>query len=154
MTQIVKDILITGPVEHVYDLVTTAKYWPQWHPATEGVSGAIAQPMKLGDKIIERARIGGRVGEGEWTVITHRRPHRVVLQLPATAFGDLEIAYDFESQGEQVRFTRTLQFDLSNLPPQLDRAAIERQMDSDSEQALAKLKALVEGITESTNTHK
>jgi hypothetical protein len=36
----------------------------------------------------------------------------------------------------------------------LDRAAIERQMDTDSEQALAKLKALVERIVGSTNTHQ
>jgi uncharacterized protein YndB with AHSA1/START domain len=152
--RVIKSITINGLLERVFDLVTTAKYWPQWHPATEGVSGAVEQPMKLGDKIIERARIGGRVGEGEWTVAVHDRPHRVVLQLPATAFGDLEIAYQFEQQGEQVRFTRTLQFDLSKLPPQLDRAAIERQMDTDSEQALAKLKALVERIVGSTNTHQ
>jgi uncharacterized protein YndB with AHSA1/START domain len=144
MTRVTKSILIRGAAEHVFDTVITAKHWPEWHPATEGVSGDVDQPMRLGSKIRERARIGGRVGEGEWTVVAHERPRRVVLQLPTTTFGDLEIAYDFEPQAGGVRFTRSLTFDLSRLPPQFDCAQIERQMDSDSEQALAKLKTLVE----------
>ena len=96
MSSISNTIVIRCPIERVFDLVTTAQYWPQWHPATVGVSGAIEQPMQRGDKIRERARIGGAVAENEWTVVEHERPRRVVLQMPGTRLGDLRITYRCE----------------------------------------------------------
>lgn len=144
MTRVVKSILMRGALDRVFDIVTTAKYWTEWHPATQAVSGAIDQPMQLGDRIRERAKIGGIIAENDWTVVECVRPSRVVLRMPGTALGDLEIAYAFAPRGTAIEFTRTLQFDLTNLPPLFDRAALERQMDSDSDQAVRRLKALVE----------
>src|SRR5262245_8578270 len=60
MPRVVNSVRIDGAVEQVFDLVTTTKYWPQWHPATVGVGGVTERPIALGDVIHERARIGGR----------------------------------------------------------------------------------------------
>ncbi len=38
MTRIGDEIRIEGPVETVFARVTTTRYRPRWHPATEGVS--------------------------------------------------------------------------------------------------------------------
>ncbi len=140
-----KTAVIRGPIESVFDIVTTAKYWTQWHPATISVSGATAQPMQRGDKIRERARIGGMIAENEWKVTERKRPSRVVLKMPGTRLGDLKIGYRFQARGEEVEFTRELEFDLSKLP-ELTRSEIERQMDSDSELGMTRLKALVESM--------
>lgn len=141
--RVTKAILIRGPVGRVFDLVTTAKYWTQWHPATISVSGAIEQPIQRGDKIRERARIGGIIAENEWQVTEHRRPSRAVLRMPGTRLGDLKITYRFKQRDAEVEFTRELEFDLSKLPA-LTRSEVERQMDSDSEIGLKRLEALVE----------
>jgi hypothetical protein len=90
------------------------------------------------------ARIGGGVGENDWTVVEHERPRRVVLWMPGTRLGDLQITYLFEPSGAQVEFTRELQFDLSNLPATIDRNAVERQMSADSAEGLRRLRVLVE----------
>src|SRR5574341_2085247 len=114
--RVTKAILIQGPIERIFDIVTTAKHWPQGHPATISVSGAIAQPMQRGDKIRERARIGGIIAENEWNVTEQKRPSRVVLKMPGTRLGDLRIAYQFRTRGENVEFVRELEFDLRKLP--------------------------------------
>jgi uncharacterized protein YndB with AHSA1/START domain len=143
MSQVTTGTGIQGPIEQVFDLVTTARYWPLWHPATVAVSGAIDHPMRLGDVIREHARIAGVEGEGDWTVVEYERPHRVVLHVPGTRVGDVEITYGFEQQGNLVQFNRTLQFDASSFPDD-GRRAIERQMETDSVEGLRRLKALVE----------
>lgn len=79
MTRVANRIAINGPIERVFDVVTTTRHWPQWHPATISVGGVTERPIALGDPIRERARIGARVYEGEWTVAEHEYPLRVVL---------------------------------------------------------------------------
>ena len=39
MAAVVNTIKIGGPAEAVFDLVTTARFWPEWHPATRAVGG-------------------------------------------------------------------------------------------------------------------
>ena len=102
--------------------------------------------MQLGDSIHERARIGGTIGENDWTVVEYTRPSRVVLRMPGTRLGDLEIVYRFAPRGDTVEFTRELQFDLTNLPPNMDQRAIEQQMKTDSAEALRRLRDMVERL--------
>lgn len=142
--RVTKSTLIRGKADWVFDRVTTAKYWPQWHPATISVSGAIEQPMRLGDQIRERARIAGMEAEGDWTVAELERPTRVVLKMLGTRLGDLQISYHFAPRGEDVEFTRELEFDASKLPAMIPASMVERQMNSDSEEALKRLKPLIE----------
>src|SRR5262249_55217918 len=68
MALIVNIITITGPAEAVFDLVTTARYWPRWHPATLAVGGVTQRPFGLGDRIHERVRFGEVVTQGTWEV--------------------------------------------------------------------------------------
>ncbi len=145
MARVTKKILIHGPIERVFDLVTTAKYWTQWHPVTISVSGAIDQPMQRGDKIRERARVAGIIAENDWTVVKRKRLSHVALKMPGTRLGDLEIVYRFQAHGVEVEFTRELEYDLSKLPA-LTRNEIKRQLVSDSEVGLKRLKTLVEGM--------
>ena len=79
MSTVTNNILIRGEPGAVFDLVTTAKYWTQWHPATVAVGGQIDKPMRLGDVIRERARIGGTEAENDWTVSEWKRPSWVAL---------------------------------------------------------------------------
>jgi hypothetical protein len=55
------------PIDAVFDVATTARFWPEWHPATRGVEGDIGHPARLGDQITEHVTIGGIQGSGTWT---------------------------------------------------------------------------------------
>ncbi|MFN8533177.1 MAG: SRPBCC family protein [Dehalococcoidia bacterium] len=141
---VTNEALLAAPLERVFAYVTTARNWPDWHPATEGVSGAIDEPMRIGDRIVERARIGGVLAEGAWTVVEHEPGRCVVLTMPGTRLGDLTIRYDFVPEGSGVRFCRTLRFDLAGLPEGMPAAEIERQLAEDSAIAVARIAAILE----------
>ncbi|MCK6629825.1 MAG: SRPBCC family protein [Anaerolineae bacterium] len=142
MAQVVNTIQINGSLEAIFDLVTTTRFWPQWHPATTGVGGVTERPMLPGDKIRERAVIGGKTYEGNWTVVDHTRPARVVLLMES---GRIKISYSFQASGSTTEFKRELEFHPEDFSA-ADPSTLEKLMDAQSEQALAKLKTLVEEI--------
>src|SRR5207244_11263903 len=39
MTSVVNTVTIAAPVDAVFALVTTARFWPQWHSAPQEVGG-------------------------------------------------------------------------------------------------------------------
>jgi hypothetical protein len=144
MAQVINTIQIHGSLAAVFDLVTTTRFWPQWHPATVGVGGVTERPFLQGDKIRERAKIGAHTYEGTWTVIEHVRPARAVLLGES---GRIQISYAFQQLGDQVEYSRTLEYhpeDFAASTPDPDRLAT--LMHTQSEQALQKLKPLVEQI--------
>jgi hypothetical protein len=143
MAQVITCSEIRGDPQAIFELVTTAKYWTDWHPATLAVSGQIERPMKVGDVIRERARIGASVGENDWTVTVCEPPRRVVLEMPGTRLGDLKISYLFEPAEERVLFTRELQYDASAFPAE-QAAQINAAMQNDSQVATERIKAMVQ----------
>jgi uncharacterized protein YndB with AHSA1/START domain len=150
MTRIINQIIIDRPIEAVFDLVTTARFWPQWHPATTGVSGATEQPMALGDVIREEAQIGGHSYAGNWTVVEHVRPMHVVLR---GGSGQIEITYTFRDQQGQTELVRQLEYQPENFGRSApDANALQVLMDRQSAEALHKLKILVEGLLHDTSS--
>jgi hypothetical protein len=144
MARVVNQIAISGPIDEVFDTVTTTRYWPQWHPATIAVTGVTDRPIALGDVIGERAEIGERVYEGNWMVAEHLRPSRVVLRGQGA---DIQIVYTFESDEHATIFTRELEFQPEDfLGSGVDPSALESLMYQQSEAALRNLKRLVEEL--------
>ena len=141
-SRIANEIHIHGAIDPVFDLVTTTRYWPQWHPATEAVAGVTDRPLALGDQVHERAALGGRVHEGTWTVAALSRPTRVVLQIDG---GRLEITYTFSTDGAGTQLRRELAFQPADFAGgSNDPTALEERMRAQSEEALRRLKVLVE----------
>jgi hypothetical protein len=144
MARVVNSVQIDGSVERVFDLVTTTKYWTQWHPATIGVGGVTDRPLTLGDIVREQARIGGQVYEGDWTVAEHVRPSRLVL---SAGSGRLQIRYTFRPVGSATEFVRELEFNPADFARgAADPASVEALMYRQSEEGLQKLKQLVETL--------
>lgn len=143
-TRVENQVTIQGEAERVFDTITTAKYWPQWHPATLGVSGAIDKPMQLGDVIVERANIFGIPGTAEWRVTEWTRPTSVKLESQGSLFARATIQYEFSPSGDSVRFTRTLDYAFIGFGGPLDWFWIKPIMENQSARAIENLKAFVE----------
>jgi len=124
------------PIDAVFDVVTTARYWTEWHPATRGIEGDIDHPARLGDHITEHVTIAGIEGTGTWTVVEHDRPHRLALETEL-AMGRLRISYQLVAVADGTRFQRDLDF--PELGPQI--AAV---MAAQSQAGVANLARLVE----------
>lgn len=141
---VVNTVTIAGPPEAVFDLVTTAKLWPQWHPATQAVGGATERPYGLNDLIHERGRIGNQDFQVTWKVVEHTRPSRVVLQSEKSP---TRIIYSFQRRDGATVFTRRLEYRLETAQSVATTAtAAEQLMRKQSQQAVNQLKALVEKI--------
>jgi uncharacterized protein YndB with AHSA1/START domain len=137
-------VTIVGAPEAVFDLITTARFWPQWHPASMAVSGVTERPYGLGDRIYERGRIGNSNFQVIWKIVEHARPSRVVLQAETA---QAQIIYSFQAQGDATAFTRRVEYQFER--PTSTTAALDeldRLMQVQSEQAVNQLKALVEKI--------
>jgi uncharacterized protein YndB with AHSA1/START domain len=137
-------VTITGAPEAVFDLITTARFWPQWHPVSRAVGGVTERPYGLGDRIHERGRIGDRDFQITWKVVEHVRPSRVVLQSERSP---TRITYSFQARDGATIFTRRLEYKGENVAaatPTPDE--INRLMQVQSEQAVNQLKALAEKI--------
>ena len=144
MSSIVNRIEINGPLADVFDLVTTTCYWPQWHPATIGVGGVTERPFRLGDQIQERAQIGDHTYEGIWTVVEYQHPVQATLRMQS---GRIQIRYTFYAAGAATVYQRELTFYPEDFRASVtDPTRLEKLMHAQSEQALHKLKALVEQL--------
>ena len=142
MNIVINKVRIARPLDVVFDLVTTARHWPEWHPSTISVSGTIERPYQLGDTIRQRAHVAGRIRDGVWTVTEHRHPERVVLQMYG---GELEIRYSFEQLQGSTRVIRRLTYPVAFVENRHDLTAVEEMMHAESEQGLQQLKTLIEG---------
>ncbi len=85
MPQVSHHFVVDRPIDAVFDVVTTARFWPEWHPATRGVEGDIDHPARLGDKITEHVTIAGIQGSGTWSVVA---PAVSCFQICASHAGD------------------------------------------------------------------
>jgi uncharacterized protein YndB with AHSA1/START domain len=125
------------PIEAVFDVVTTARFWTEWHPATRGVEGDVDHPARLGDRIVEHVTIAGIEGSGTWTVVQYDRPHHLALETEL-AVGQLRISYQLATvDGGGTRFQRDLDF--PELGPQVSAA-----MDAQSAEGITNLARLVQ----------
>jgi uncharacterized protein YndB with AHSA1/START domain len=144
LSSAVNSVTIDGAPEAVFDLITTARFWSQWHPATTAVSGVTERPYRLGDRINERGRIGKAEFNVVWRVTEHVRPRTVVLQAEGSP---ARITYSFSARGSGTEFIRKLEYKPADLGSvAADSNEIKRIMQAQSEQAVKQLKALVEKI--------
>ena len=140
MTAVINTVTIKGQPKAVFDLITTARLWPQWHPATKEVGGVVERPYALGDLIHERGRIGNADFKTTWKVVEHVRPSKIVLQ---SQNGPTHITYTFTAGKDRISFTRKLEYQAENFASVKE---LEKVMRDQSEQGVSQLKALVEKI--------
>jgi uncharacterized protein YndB with AHSA1/START domain len=137
---VVNTVTIKGTPKSVFDLITTARLWPQWHPATKGVGGVVERPYGLGDLIHERGQIGDKEFQTTWKVVEHVRPSKIVLQ---SQTAPTRITYTFTAGKGTTTFTRWLEYRSDSFAAVKE---LEKVMRDQSEQAIKQLKTLVEKL--------
>lgn len=143
MRAVVNTVAIAGPAAAVFDLVTTARFWPQWHPATMAVGGVTERPYRLRDRIYERGRIGAIDFQVVWTVVEHVPAARVALQ---SSEPPARITYTFETRGAETIYTRRLEYRPDPAAAPAAREQLDEVVRAQSARAVSQLKALVEKI--------
>jgi len=139
-------VLIHRPAPAIFDFVTNASLWHSWHPATASVSDTPPRPLKIGERVTESIRAGGRKFNATWTVIACE-PTTLWVIATSTAQGESRIVYELRADGEAMtRFFRTLAYRSLRWPWRMfDGNVMRSVLTKQSERALANLKRVLEG---------
>lgn len=140
MNIVINKLRIWGPVLPVFDLVTTARFWPQWLPSTISVTGVVERPYLFGDSIRQVTKRTGQIRSHRWTVIEHLRPNNVVLQMHGEP---VEVRYTFIPENNIVRVVHRLSCPSEPEGEEQNKPA-ETQLFAETAAALQKLKVLIE----------
>ena len=146
MTRIYTSAHIPKPVEDVYDYVTTAGNWPQWHPSSLGVSGAVDHSGLPGEQIVEKFLVAGRRGEVVWTVKEREAARRWVIDGVIVGRGTGgRITYTLTPRDGGTFFEREFIYPTLNpLFALLDWLILRRRVKAESLEALRRLKERLE----------
>jgi uncharacterized protein YndB with AHSA1/START domain len=137
MPRVSHHFTVDRPIEPVFDVVTTARFWPLWHPATRSVEGDTGQPARVGDRVTEHVTVAGISGTGTWTVVECAPPHSLTLEADLGP-AHLRIRYRLDPEADgRTRFRRALDF--PELGPEIGAA-----MEEQSAAGVASLGRLVE----------
>ncbi len=150
MTRIYSTTHIRRSPETVFDFVTIAGNWPQWHPSSLGVSGAIDHSGQPGETITEKFLVAGRKGEVVWTVREREAPRRWVIDgvIVGRRAGGV-ITYTLTPRDGGTFFEREFIYPLPNLVfAVLNALFIRRRVLAESTEALRRLKQVLESVAE------
>lgn len=145
-SKIVSTVVVSRPIEAVFDYATTPANWPDWHPASRGVSGATDHSLEVGEEVAESFVAAGRPGSCVWKVTRREAP---TLWTIATRVGDMgaEITYRLSAEGGATRFERMMEYWTSGmLLGLLDILVMRGRNRRESEEALLRLKERIEAL--------
>ncbi|MEU6371541.1 SRPBCC family protein [Streptomyces sp. NPDC046909] len=135
MAPIPMETTINGSPEQVFDIITQARFWPQWHILTRAVTGTVQRPFLPGDEFTEFIRTAEGSRELTWRVAEYERAKHVTIELVP---GPGSISYTFEQVPEGTLFRRVV----NGSGSQESRTATPET----EAQSVANLKALVEDV--------
>ena len=136
---------INRPIGEVFDFLTTASNWPQWHPATVSVSGAVFHPAIEGETIVEKVRYGIARDTFPWKVVECQAPKRWAIRAASDRHGQkVKIAYTLTPENGGTRWEREMSFYLPKSLVFLDKLVFGRLLRRNSETAVRQLKELME----------
>ena len=145
MTYIHTNIQVHAPIEQVFDYVTTPGNWPQWHPSSLGVSGATDHSLEPGEQVTEEYNVAGRRGRVVWTVRERDIPHRWMIDGRVEGGGGGTITYTLTLQANGTTFEREFVYTTPDSSlTLLDRLTLRRRVETESAEALRRLKQVLE----------
>lgn len=102
-------LTIPAAASEVFALVTNARQWPRWHPATASVRETPDRPLLQGESVVESIRAAGRSFDACWVVVEWDAPRRWVIATDS-AQGCAWIEYTLAPERAGTRFTRRLRW--------------------------------------------
>ena len=145
MTSIVTEALIRQPVAIVFDYVTTPAHWLTWHPSSVALRGATDHSLQVGEEVVEDFRVAGRRGSVTWRVTAREAPTRWAISGIVAAGGSGTITYTLLGTPKKTKFRREFVYVMPNwFAALLDRLFVRRRIESESAEAIRRLKLAVE----------
>jgi uncharacterized protein YndB with AHSA1/START domain len=145
VTNVCVAVHVKQPVEKVFDYITTASNWPEWHPSTVRVSGAVFHPALEGETIVETVRLGIARDRFTWKVEERQAPNRWVIRATSERYRQkVRIVYTLTAKDEGTLWEREMCFDIPKSLELLDKLLFSKLVRRNSETAVRQLKEVME----------
>jgi hypothetical protein len=149
-TRLLHAITIACAPAQAYDYACAPGHWPEWHPSSLRLFGAVDHALPAGATFEEDVRAGGRNGHLRWTVVEAQRPARWIATAEVDNGARLSLTYRFAPHGDGTAFERELAYELSSPWLRvLDALVLRRRIAAESALSLRQLKAALERWTQS-----
>jgi len=130
----------------VFEYVTTPGNWPIWHPSSIKVLGATDHSLAVGEECTEEYVVAGRHGTCVWKVLERDAPRAWTIGASPQGGGSATISYALSAAGDGTRFIRSMTYTMPNwFFGLLDGMFLKRRIAAESEEAVTRLKATLEG---------
>ncbi|WPN49576.1 MULTISPECIES: SRPBCC family protein [unclassified Pseudomonas] len=140
MTRMQHQTVIAGHPIQVLAYASTVSLWPQWHPSSLRIDGPKG-PLHAGARFEEDIRAGGRDGHLSWEVQEYLPGRRWSAQAQGDNGLSLIVTYECSREGEDTRFTRTLEYRFSSLAMRIaNQLLLKRRIDHESAASLRALR--------------
>ncbi len=149
-TRIVSAVEIRRPIGEVFQFGATPRHWPAWHPTATSVSGAVNDPVREGERILERDRFSFLNGCIRWRVRRVTPPtgwviDGVVDEVPLFRGTTTSITYTLSTFAGGTRLKRDMTYSVpSGLARVLDRIEFRNHNARQSQRAVERMKQLLE----------
>ncbi|MBL8150064.1 MAG: SRPBCC family protein [Blastocatellia bacterium] len=145
MGRVYTTAFINRPVEVVFNYVTTASNWPEWHLSSMGVNAVKGKSLEIGDRVTEDFCVAGKRGRVIWTAIDRRAPSYWVIRGEVEGGGGGTITYNLTPEGKGTKFEREFVYKMPNaFLDIIDFLFIESRIKKESSKAVSKLKQVLE----------
>ena len=135
-------VLISRPVEDVFELVEDARNRPRWDDSVDSEELTSPEPIGVGTTVRTTLRSMGREYVYTWTVVEHEPPTRMTIESTTGPF-PTTLAYELSEEAEATR----LDFSVTGRPKGLLRLfqpLIARNTQKNLDHGFARLKRLLE----------
>jgi hypothetical protein len=155
MTRLEYEAFIAAPIADIYEYAANPRNWVEWYPGTREVEHAPEGLPRVGDEWEESIKIAGMWMRFTWRATEVQAPRTWTIEGNAKIQGPLKfemdggtatLSHQLDEREGGTNYRRGITFRMSNPILRLaNRLVLKRKMDAELEEALQRLKRIVEG---------
>ena len=147
MTNFVRDIVVTCPPAHVFDLLADVERLPEFSEMTVAVRNGPGRSVQTGDTFEQAVKVLGVEFDTEWKVTEVVPAQTIRVEGTSQHNGKASLTQHITAEGAGSRVSFEVDYDppFGILGEIADKVVFERKNEEQAEQILIRIKELCEG---------
>ena len=148
MSKFVRDVVVSCPAAHVFDVLSNVERLPEFSHLTTAVRNGPDRPVQVGDRFEQAVKVLGIEFDTDWEVTEVVSDSLIRFQGHSEHNGRATLTQRVAAEGDGCRVTFDVDYDppFGILGEIADKVVFERRNEADAENILAQLKELCERV--------
>lgn len=147
MSKFTREVSVSCPPSHVFDVLSNVERLPEFSHLTVAVRNGPGRPVQVGDRFEQAVKVLGVEFDTEWEVTEVVANTTIRVEGASQHSGKASLTQNVAPEGTGSRVTFEVDYDppFGILGEIADKVVFERKNEEDAERILARLKELCEG---------